>query len=324
MKVKASPILSPDRPARVGFDRFIGIDWSGAQGEWLSNIAVATVSCGKSAPQIMRGPMRGLWSRPSVLEFLAGECGREDGRTLVGVDFAFAYPFVDGNGYFPGADDGPRNHRKLWELVDKHGHSDAFLYGMGITKAIPWKSHFHTEGKMSKFRARWRGTEKAARNTPDCKPKSSFLCAYSGQVGRGTLAGMRMLHALKKEVGDKVAVWPFDAIGNSPLVAVEIYPRFFFACAKIKAVSAKRVRAENLMRQAVRELNDVLAHFDAAPLPENYQLCGKDLDERDAIASAAALRRLSREKGTWALSNKKDREAAEKEGWIFGVKSKTA
>ena len=310
--ISASP---PNGPALVGeFDRFIGIDWSGAKGECHPNIVVAAASCGEDAPKIVSGPKHGLWSRPAVLDRLAKECGRENMRTLVGIDFAFAHPFRGGC-YYPGSDICPDSPRSLWREIEKiaahtpdaeTGHFHAADSVKKSRLGGYYKFNNHTGTLYESVSERFRKTELAAKQQGR-KPTCSFDGQGQKGVATGSLAGMRMLHALKGETGDKIAVWPFDAPDNASLVVVEIYPSFFFA-----RVGASLPKNKEGVNNFLRE------HCDSNPLPESFRFCDNWFnDERDAIVSAAALRHLSGEKEMWEKQG-----AAEKEGWIFGVKPK--
>ena len=304
MSPEVSPILPAPRsrprlsaPAVTRFDQFVGIDWSGAKGECLPGIVVAAASCGADAPELVPGPKRGLWSRPEIFNYLVALA--QSGRpTLVGIDFAFAYPFC-GGGYFPDAENSPQTPRELWELVDQFGKPGDFLHGGGIMKNEPWKAHYYTGN--DKREDRFRKTERAAGGSP----KPTFKYGIPGQVAPGSLAGMRMLHALKEQSDINVAVWPFGSLDDSPLVVVEIYPRFFFTRIGMPLTPKKK-----------SGVNEALEKYESNGLPEDFDFCCSNRmeDERDAIVSAAALRRLSSDENLWKVPCE-----AKKEGWIFGV-----
>ena len=315
MSVATISARPPNGPALVGeFNRFIGIDWSGAEGEYPDGIAVASMSPNGSLDKIEQCD----WSRKGVCEWLNEQADKR--RILAGIDFAFAHPFVDKGCYYPESCVRPDSPRKLWEEIDEIAKR---LRAPHLYAARPVKenrlglgAYYHFPNcRGARYEQRLRRTESVAAGNPS----SSFFGVGAKGVAAGSLAGMRFLHKIAGDELSRFAVWPFDYPQPGQSVLVEIYPALFLAGHSI--TSAGRVHKCGLMRQAVCELNGVLAHFKAKPLPEDYQLRGGDLDERDAIASAAALRHLSREKGMWKFPDK-EREAAEKEGWIFGVKPK--
>src|SRR5262249_4884894 len=78
------------------FDRFVGVDWSGARGRDYSGIAVAECGSGTDAPVLVKAPTR-RWRRVDFVEWLAAQVTRP-GRMLVRVDCAVALPAAAGNG----------------------------------------------------------------------------------------------------------------------------------------------------------------------------------------------------------------------------------
>jgi hypothetical protein len=116
---------------------------------------------------------------------------------------------------------------------------------------------------------------------------------------------MRVLHRLKRDMDNLVAIWPFEAPEGRSAV-VEIFPRLYF----------KRAKADPRAWRDRAVLDRVLAHYGSGPLPAGWTPARED--EPDALISAAALRDLSRQPTIWStpLSLSAARCA---EGWIFGV-----
>ena len=74
------------------FDAFVAIDWSGARNSY-KGIAVAKCTRGRSAPQLISSQGNGRWTRTEIADWLCGALkGRA--RTLIGLDFAFGFPFA--------------------------------------------------------------------------------------------------------------------------------------------------------------------------------------------------------------------------------------
>jgi len=120
----------------------------------------------------------------------------------------------------------------------------------------------------------------------------------------GSLAGMRMLHALKHQKKVRVACWPFDGIDGADLVVLEIFPRLYV---KRIGINPQHWHMPGVLRAVMKQYG-----VDWRGCP-----CSTE-DEFDALISAAALRHLSREKKCWHPKSM-SRAAARFEGWIFGV-----
>ena len=58
-------------------------------------------------------------------------------RILVGIDFAFSYPFIDFKSYFPDCKTiNPNTVFQLWECIEKQNQGQEDLYGGGICDEI--------------------------------------------------------------------------------------------------------------------------------------------------------------------------------------------
>lgn len=280
------------------FQRFIGIDWSGAKGARQPGIAVAVRDadgrCGLVGPS-----GGGSWSRQTVLEYLM-QCPP---GTLAGMDFAFSLPWPEAGPLPPGLDQ-PADARHLWRLVDDLCRAEPHLYA-GPT--------YHPEGgwlaeyMFTKLTGRklWRGSSYTAdrlRRTEAAltpRPNSVFKIVGAKTVGPGSFSGMRVLSALDRALGGRLAVWPFDVPGEGLTVA-EIYPSLYYAL-----TGRRRSRDPSVVAA-------VLARFGArrdADRPIRSQ------DEADALVAAAALGHFAAQPGAFA----RPAGASRQEGWILGV-----
>ena len=70
------------------FNRFIGVNWSGARGPQLSRIQVAEAQSGRSAPRLVPCPDGKHWTRATFLSWIVETMQMPD-RMLVGFDSAF-------------------------------------------------------------------------------------------------------------------------------------------------------------------------------------------------------------------------------------------
>jgi len=179
--------------------------------------------------------------------------------------------------------DSPDGIKSLWFEIENICKGAQDFYGGPFYKEepSPFKEYLWYPGhKGSKYQPRLRLTEKNCQNQVTT-PTTCFKFLGSNQVGSGSIAGMRFLHALeglRKE--GKIAIWPFDRVQNAVLTVVEIFPRLYER--------------------------------------QGFEMKGRNEHETDALTSAEALRQLSENERLWnidAINN----DAKEYEGWIFGV-----
>lgn len=194
----------------------------------------------------------------------------------------------------------------LWESIDRlcageedfyagpmyrpeGGHLAPYMFAK-LTGAPLWKGRDFGIGRV-------RATERQLSPSPN----SVFKIVGAKTVGPGSFAGMRVLVHLKRRLGERVRVWPFEPADPACLTICEIYPSAYYRLA-----GSSRTRDSSAVAS-------VLASFGAqAEAPPASQ------DEADALVSAAALRTLSAKPGAFAVPGPHCR-AAEHEGWIFGT-----
>jgi hypothetical protein len=284
------------------FERFIAIDWSGAKGPKLKNLKVSCCNTGENAP-ILVSPPGNNWRREHLLDWLtqqAREC-----CTLIGMDFAFAYPYCDTGAYFPGHQGDFVSVSQLWNEIDDVCKDADDLYGGPFYKELsaPFAKYLlyqNYTGECFDGR-RFRKTEIACAKM-GAPPTCPFVCVGPAQVGSGSVAGMRALHRLSSEMN--VSIWPFQKPSRGKTTIVEIFPRLFYIIAGENAKGWENQKV----------LNNALAFFGSQPLSNTI----KTEDEADAIISAAALRHLAAKEDIWNPKGL-DENARRYEGWIFGV-----
>ncbi|HBV78541.1 MAG TPA: hypothetical protein DEB58_02635, partial [Alphaproteobacteria bacterium] len=215
------------------FSSFLGVDWSGAKGKSHAGLQLAHARPGKSAPLRVSPPLSKYWSRQQVFDYLVemAENAKAKAPVLVGIDFAFAHPFVDKDSYFPGIDMSPANALSLWAMVDQVNAGQPDLYGGAMFRHALWGDYYLAPPtyQARHYASRRRITEMAAR-AAGRSPSPTFKAVGADNVSTGSLAGMRLLHRLKQQLGARLSVWPFDDIvtGQTNLVLVEIFPSFYF------------------------------------------------------------------------------------------------
>lgn len=289
-------------PKERTFEKFIGIDWSGAR--YSKGLRVAVCEPGKSMPKVEDKH----WHRDELVDWIVEEVSQQ--RALVGADFAFAYPYCDRSAYFPDHPKSPGSVLALWQTVDSICRDERHFYGGPFYKnrASPFSTYFcyRRPTGLHFNNNRLRKTEQAcAASYRNTRPTCVFKCVGSDQVGAGSAAGMRALHFLATNHHKAISIWPFDSLSESKSIVVEIFPRLFFA---IAGEDSQRWRDDGIV-------NAVLKHFGSEQLAGNITRYTED--EVDAIISAAALRDLSSRPEVWCPRGL-DRETQRFEGWIFG------
>lgn len=284
-----------------GFDAFACIDWSGAAGARLKGMAVAECSRGDAPPALVPPPER-YWSRAAVFDWLLAQRER---RILIGLDLSPTLPFADAGAYLPGVPGGPRDAKALWDYVERHSgdephhgstrfvaaHADHFRVGAETGHL------FHRAGN-----GRMRRTEVAARSL-GLRPTSSFNLVGAAQVGRSSLTGMRVLHAL----AGRLPFWPFDPVPSSGPLLVEVYTSI--------AARAAGLRGGTKLR-SIEALNRALAGAAIASRTINGTGAIDD-HSSDALLTAVWLRRAVDDVALWQPPGLSPVRATE--GWTFGV-----
>jgi len=200
------------------FDRYIGIDYSGAEtaSSSIKGLRVYLAE-GLSKPLEVPPPhsRRKYWSRRELAEWLLNTLN-EGIPTYVGIDHGFSFPLR----YF-------KQHALQldWDafLEDFKAHwpTDADIY-------VDWVRN-GTQGKGSARlgNARWRRlTEERS-----IKAKSVFHFDVPGSVAKSTHAGLPWLLYLRQHVQKPVLFWPFDGWSIPPghSVMTESYPALWSA-----------------------------------------------------------------------------------------------
>ena len=285
------------------FNRFIAIDWSGRENIGR-NLQVSQCFPGIAVPEIVKNGQSHKWRRSEVLDWLIKIIKQKE-RIIAGFDFAFAYPYCDEKAYFPGHKDSPKSIKSLWKVIDSICGGD--FYGGPFYKRNNAKFSDYLLGpdyKGKKYSPRMRVTENHSAGQGG-NPSSVFKCFGKGQVGSGSVAGMRFLHHINRILNGDFLIWPFQRLDSSRSLIVEIYPGFFY----------KKAGANSQVRQNSEKLNSILKFFNSEPASN---LERKTEDQKDAIISAAAIRHFAVKQKTWNPDGLTGC-ARTYEGWIFGV-----
>jgi len=189
-----------------GFERYIGIDYSGAGAPDSRQPGLrAFEGSASSPPSQVRGTSGRNWSRRELARWLEAQLRRPE-RTIVGIDHGFSFPLA---------------------YMRRHGLAswDAFLDD--FVQHWPTDERVVESLRSGSVRA---GTSDELRlcETWVAGPKSVFLFDVQGAVAKSTHAGLPWLRSLRR-TGMGPFCWPFDgwepAAGKS--VVAEVYPSLF-------------------------------------------------------------------------------------------------
>jgi hypothetical protein len=254
-------------------------------------------------PPILVERERG-WSRKEVLEIL-----REDlaGNCLVGFDLGISLPFADHSAFFPGWEDSPDDAESLWELIERICVGEEDFAANRFVDHPEAQSYFRRhggrEGKhFGGGRGRFRVTE-YAQAEQGLKPYSNFNLVGAAQVGKSSLTGMRLLHALRGHL----PVWPIDPLPQTGSLVVEIYTAL-----AAKAAGRSTSRAKIRDRE---ELDEALLSLGSRPLGHTGPI---DDHSADALVTAAWMRANAQRPELWS-PKRMTPQIARTEGWTFGV-----
>ncbi len=199
------------RPPR--FDRYIGIDYSGAQTPTSALSGLRVYIADRASPPLEVTPPpspRKHWTRRGVAEWVA-ERVAEDRPTLIGIDHAFSFPhqYFDTHNLpldWPVFLDDFQQH---WPTHEDHMYIDFIRDGV------------HGNATARSGDPRWRRlTELRTR------AKSVFQFDVQGSVAKSTHAGLPWLRYLRGRAAGRLHFWPFDGwdIPIARSAVVEVYP----------------------------------------------------------------------------------------------------
>ncbi|WP_137752191.1 hypothetical protein [Sphingopyxis sp. L1A2A] len=286
------------------FAYFAAIDWSGARGPRQRGIALAVAS-GTGAPELQRPGH--VWSRAEILAWLQ-DVAASGTDMLVGFDFSAAFAFADCGGYFPEWDESPADITRLWALVEQLAAADPHYEIGGFLAHPEARRHFrHAQGDVGDLFApgtgRLRIVEQHQRATKQAASVSNFNLVGAAQVGKASLAGMRLLHRLHP----MMPLWPLDPVPTSGPLLAEIYTG---VAARAGGIAAGRSKIRD-----GRALDIALAALGSPPAGRTGPMSDHSCD---ALLTAAWLRSIAGEAAAWSPSPL-NAALARTEGWTFGV-----
>lgn len=286
------------------FTHFAALDWSGARGARQPGIALAVAS-GTAPPALVRPGH--IWSRAEIAAWLEAVAAAGE-NMLIGFDFSAAFAFADHGAYFPFWAESPPDIVQLWALVERLAESDPHYEPGGFLAHPQARRHFrHGRGDVGDLFApgagRFRVVEQYQRATRQAASVSNFNLVGAAQVGKASLAGMRLLHHLSR----RIPLWPLDPVPAKGPLLVEIYTSLAARAAGIPAGRSK-IRDGAALDTALAALGSPPAGV-AGPISDHAS---------DALLTAAWLRTIAGDAAPWSPAPLTDR-LARTEGWTFGI-----
>jgi hypothetical protein len=195
------------------FDRYIGIDYSGAETPNASLKGLRVYLAFGDTPASEVPPPsspRKYWTRRGIAEWLAQRLS-EDVPTLVGIDHGFSFPLR----YFE-VHHLPPDWPTFLDDFQHHWPTDA-----DNTYVDFIRNGSCGDGAARMGNPRWRRMCEER-----CRGKSVFHFDVQGSVAKSTHAGIPWLRYLRQQLGPRLHFWPFDGwdISAGHSVVAEVYP----------------------------------------------------------------------------------------------------
>ncbi len=200
--------------AAPAFERYIGIDYSGAQTPTTSlpGLRVYRAEGKSSAAEILPPPSpRKYWTRKEIAEWLVERLS-EDIVALVGIDHGFSFPqqYFERHAIPPEWPAFLEDFQHHWPTDEDNVYVDFVRQGdVG-------------NGGARTGERRWRRLTEARAGAA----KSVFHFDVQGSVAKSTHAGLPWLLFLRRRLGNRVHFWPFDGweFPSGRSVVAEVYP----------------------------------------------------------------------------------------------------
>ncbi|MDY7091534.1 MAG: hypothetical protein SX243_01035 [Acidobacteriota bacterium] len=200
---------------RRSFERYIGIDYSGAATPEKGLPGLRAYRADGAEPPREISPTTGrskYWSRRGLAHWLAEILEEGGGATLVGIDhgFSFPLPYFELHGVEPDWDAFLADFSRHWPT----GGDGVWVDDVRQARV--------GDGTSRSGDARWRRLcERRAGGA-----KSVFHFDVQGSVAKSTHSGLPWLLLLRRRLGAKLHFWPFDGwqIPDGRSAIAEVYP----------------------------------------------------------------------------------------------------
>ena len=196
------------------FDRYVGIDYSGAQTPTSSLKGLRVYAADRMSEPVEIHPPpspRKYWTRRGIAEWLVERLSEEP-PSLVGIDHGFSFPMRYFEVHLLPPDWAPflDDFQRHWPTDEDHTYVDFIRDDARRGEAARTGN------------ARWRRLTEVRAGSA----KSVFHFDVPGSVAKSTHAGLPWLRYIRQRVGDRVHFWPFDGwdIPSGRSAVIEVYP----------------------------------------------------------------------------------------------------
>ncbi|MDD2611069.1 MAG: hypothetical protein PHX60_15555 [Giesbergeria sp.] len=202
--------------SRPSFERYIGIDYSGAQTpiSSLKGLREFMATAESDALEVLPPPSpRKYWTRQGVAHWLLQTLS-DATPTIVGIDHGFSFPlrYFEYHQIQPDWDIFLRDFQQHWPTDGEYVYVDFVRDG------------FVGNGAQRIGSPKWRRITEQR-----CRAKSVFQFDVQGSVAKSTRSGLPWLLFLREKLGQQLHFWPFDGFcppsGRS--VVAEAYPSLY-------------------------------------------------------------------------------------------------
>ena len=215
------------------FDRYIGVDYSGADlpTKRMPGLAVCVVNrrgCAEFPPPLQDGPVNQHvvnWNRRDIARWLVERLKERETPTLVGIDHAFSFPldYFEQHLHLTSVpwDDFLDDFQECWP-TDQNGVTVRSQYNRQLRRMMGIERGEYCFGLPNWARLT---------DPPGASMVFNFL-TKRGEVATSTHAGLPWLRYIRRELREAevpVRFWPFDGweICEGRSVVVEAYPRIW-------------------------------------------------------------------------------------------------
>lgn len=194
------------------FERYLGIDYSGAQTprSSLKGLRVYQADQSAAAQEVLPpSSPRKYWTRRGIAEWLVEKLS-ESSKTIVGIDHGFSFPLQYFEQYRL-----PHDWPSFLDDFQRHWPTDEDIYVCFV------RDGSSGNGAARGGDARWRRLTEIR-----VRAKSVFHFNVQGSVAHSTHAGIPWLRYIRQNAKDRVHFWPFDGWRVPPncSVVAEVYP----------------------------------------------------------------------------------------------------
>lgn len=209
------------------FQRYIGIDYSGARTPEDPLPGIRIYEATKSSPPREIKASKSHWSRRQVYEWLLEQLSQNQ-PTIIGIDHGFSFPeiYFDRHGIPKKWDVFLEDFVKHWPTDQSDTTVEDIRQGRkrGNMEGVDTKGE-RPQSLQRQGDSRWR--RRTEIKTP--KAKSVFHFDVPGSVAKSTHSGLPWIYRLRQVFQDTLHFWPFDGWEPTPgkHLLFEAYPALY-------------------------------------------------------------------------------------------------